>query len=96
MTGTIEMWWPSPEAFEDLTVEDTETGFDLSAPDGSECGDWLAHWNQDEEHHKVFNDEFIAILTNYAKGVLESNGETETVSDEQSNHRGETEKDPAG
>ncbi len=54
MTDTLpEMWWPSPEAFEDLTVEDAEHGFDLSAPDDTECGEWLAFWNQDEAHHKI-------------------------------------------
>ena len=96
MTNTIEMWWPSPDAFEDLMVEDTETGFDLSAPDGSECGDWLAHWNQDEAHHKVFEQQFVHILSQYANQVLEAHGETEAVTDEQSDHRVETEEDSAG
>ena len=28
-----EFFWPSPEAFDDLTVEDAEEGFTLIAPD---------------------------------------------------------------
>ena len=75
------MWWPSPEALEDLTVEDAEHGFDLSAPDDTECGEWLAYWNQDEAHHKVFEEEFIAVLRNYANRVLENHGENEELPD---------------
>jgi hypothetical protein len=78
---TREMWWPSPEAFEDLTVEDAEHGFDLSAPDDTECGEWLAYWNQDEAHHKVFEEEFTAVLRNYANRVLENHGENEELPD---------------
>ena len=91
-----DMWWPSPEAFEDLTVEDAEYGFDLSAPDNTECAEWLAFWTQDEVHHKVFTEEFIKALTHYANKTLEQNGETEAVSDEQSDHRVETEEDTSG
>jgi hypothetical protein len=75
------MWWPSPEAFEDLTVEDAEHGFDLSAPDDTECGEWLAYWAQDEEHHKVFEEEFTAVIRDYANQILESNGKDEELPD---------------
>jgi hypothetical protein len=75
------MWWPSPEAFEDLIVEDAEHGFDLSAPDDTECGEWLAYWAQDEEHHKVFTEEFTTVLRNYANQILESNGKDEELPD---------------
>jgi len=78
---TCEMWWPSPEAFEDLTVEAAEHGFDLSAPDDTECGEWLAYWAQDEEHHKVFTEEFTTVLRNYANQILESNGKDEELPD---------------
>jgi hypothetical protein len=92
----IEMWWPSPEAFEDLTVEDAEHGFDLSAPEGTECGDWLAFWSQDEAHHAVFEEAFTSVLRNHANQILESNGETEAVTDEQSAHREQAEEVGAG
>ncbi len=88
----IEMWWPSPEAFEDLTVKDAEHGFDLSAPGGTECGDWLTFWSQDEAHHAVFEEEFTAVLRNHANQILDSNGETEAVTDEQSAHREQAEE----
>jgi hypothetical protein len=78
---TLEMWWPSPEALEDLTVKDAEHGFDLSAPDDTECGEWLAFWNQDGAHHKVFEEEFTAVLRNYANLVLENHGENEILVD---------------
>jgi hypothetical protein len=82
MTDTLpEMWWPSPEALEDLSVEDAEHGFDLSAPDGTECGEWLTFWNQDEAHHKIFEEEFTAVLRNYANQILEKHGENEILVD---------------
>ena len=82
MTDTLpEMWWPSPEAFENLTVEDAEHGFDLSAPDDTECGEWLAFWNQDEAHHKIFEEEFTAVLRNYANQILDANGKDEELPD---------------
>ena len=82
MTETLpEMWWPSPEAFEDLTVEDAEHGFDLSAPDDTECGEWLAFWSQDEAHHKIFEEEFTAVLRNYANKILNQNVQNEDFPD---------------
>ena len=92
MTETIEMWWPSPEAFEDLTVEDAEEGYTLSAPDNTLCAEWLAYWNQDEAHHEVFEKEFIGALINHADVVLEAHGQTEAVTDEQGSDREETEE----
>lgn len=80
MTDTLpEMWWPSLEAFDDLTVEDTEEGFTLEAPDDTECAEWLAYWDQDEAHHKIFEDEFIKVLTHYANKTLETHGENENL-----------------
>ena len=61
----VEFFWPSPDAFEDLTVEDTDEGFTLTAPDDSECGEWLAYWNQSPEHLKLFTEEFTKTLTSY-------------------------------
>jgi hypothetical protein len=77
----IEMWWPSPEAFEDLIVEDAEHGFNLSAPDDTECGEWLTFWNQDEAHHLVFEKEFTTVLQNYANQILDANGQNEDFPD---------------
>ena len=74
-----EMWWPSPEAFEDLIVEDSEEGFTLYAPDDTECGEWLTFWDQDEAHHLVFEKEFTTVLQHYANQILDANGQNEDL-----------------
>jgi len=91
-----EWWWPSPEAFDDLVVEDTENGFDLSAPDDSECGDWLSYWNQDEEHHKFFEHEFTEVLRTYAQSILNEHGKDEVLPDGSQGDREQAEKHLAG
>ena len=64
------MWWPHPDAFDDLTVIDTEEGFELSAPDKSECGLWLGHYNSTEELHKEFETAFVEMLRDAANKEL--------------------------
>lgn len=94
-----EWWWPHPDAFHDLDVTDTEDGWQLSAPDGTELAEWLNYWNQSEEHHELFQAVFIQTLTDHANLVindLEQNGKTEAVTDEQSSDRSETEEECAG
>jgi hypothetical protein len=71
----LTMWWPSPEAFDDLVIKEVEVGFTLSAPDDSECGEWLEHWNQSPEHLEFFENEFIKSLTNHADFILKNHGE---------------------
>ena len=73
---------PSPESFDDLTVTDTETGWELSAPDDTELAEWLSYWSQDEEHHAFFERTFHSILAYHAETVLsnlETNGKNEDV-----------------
>ena len=86
----LGMWWPHPDAFRDLTVEDAEYGFDLSAPDDTECGAWLAYWNQSEEHKKVFNDAFIKLLTDRLDQLEIENGKDEDLTVGCSDHREQT------
>ena len=77
-----DWWMPSPESFDDLTVTDTETGWELSAPDDTELAEWLSYWSQDEEHHAFFERTFLSILTYHAETVLsnlETNGKNEDV-----------------
>jgi hypothetical protein len=76
-----EFWWPSPEAFDDLTVEDAEEGFTLEAPDDTECGEWLAYWNQSSEHIELFTEEFTKCLQNHIDTTLEEHGQTQDISD---------------
>jgi hypothetical protein len=79
----IEFWWPSPEALDVLSVEDTEEGFTLVAPDDTECGEWLAFWSQTEEHHELFEREFTKSLLDYLDKL---DGKTEIVADQQSSN----------
>ena len=65
----VEFFWPSPDAFEDLTVEDTEEGFTLTAPDDSECGEWLDYWNQSPEHLELFTEALTKSLTSYIETI---------------------------
>ena len=69
-------WWPNPSAFDDLSVIDAEGGFTLEAPDDSECGEWLAYWNQSPEHIELFTQEFTEALKNNIDTILEQNGQT--------------------
>jgi len=92
----LVMWWPDPSALDDLTVEDAEHGWDLSAPDGTECADWLGYWSQDEEHHKFFEQEFVKILIEHAERTLEQHGENQVQSDRQDDHREQAEENSAG
>lgn len=79
---TLIMWWPSSKALENLTVEDAEHGFTLSAPDHTECGEWLAYWNQSKDHQKVFSDSFSQMLKDHLDFLETKNGKTETVPDQ--------------
>jgi hypothetical protein len=75
-----EFWWPSPEAFDDLAVEDSKEGFILDAPDSTECGDWLAYWNQSPNHIELFTEEFTKCLQNHIDATLEEHGQTQSIS----------------
>lgn len=85
----MTIWYPSPGAFDDLTVTDTEQGFELSAPDGTECADWLGYYNSTEELHEEFEREFVAMLTEHARR-LEADG-----SKEQDAERGQAPREQA-
>ena len=82
-----EMWWPSPEALKDLQVEDSEEGFTLSAPDGTDCAAWLNYWSCSEEHQKVFNEAFTDMLQAYLYTLENQHGEDENQFDGQDGHR---------
>ena len=75
-----EFFWPSPEAFDDLTVEDAGEGFTLIAPDETECGEWLAYWNQSPEHIELFTEAFTENLRNYLEFI---DGQTQDIADGQ-------------
>ena len=77
----VEFFWPSPDAFEDLAVEDTDEGFTLTAPDDTECGEWLAYWNQSSEHIELFTEAFTQALKNNIDTTLEKHGQTKEFTD---------------
>ena len=78
-----EFFWPSPEAFDDLTVEDADEGFTLIAPDDTECGEWLAYWNQSPEHIELFTEAFTQALKNNLDTILGQDGQTQELTDGQ-------------
>jgi hypothetical protein len=57
-----EFWWPHPDSLSEVVVEDTEEGFALNAPNESEAGQWLAHYNSTEELHAQFTKELTKAL----------------------------------
>ena len=61
------MWWPHPSALSDLSVAltDEEGGaclIHLSAPDGTECADWLAYFNETPEREEIFSAALIGSI----------------------------------
>lgn len=80
MSKPLEMWWPSVESLDDLTLTEIDGGWQLSAPDDTELAAWLNYWNQDEEHHKFFNVEFVAALLAHLERT-EKNGKDEVLPD---------------
>jgi len=88
-----EFWWPHPDALHDLTVEDVEGGFDLSAPDDSECGAWLGYWNQSPEHLELFTKEFMKSITTYLDTL---DGKTQELTDGQQTDSEQAEDDGSG
>jgi hypothetical protein len=76
---TEEFWWPSPEAFDDLTVEEIEDGFAFIAPDDTECGVWLAHFNETPERQEIFSAALISSLKDQIEML--NNGKTQELTD---------------
>lgn len=64
------MWWPHPDAFNDLTITDTEEGYELAAPIGSECADWINYHNSTEELRTDFQTSFLEMLREAAEATL--------------------------
>jgi hypothetical protein len=75
------IWWPHPSAFDDLTVEETENGFEFSAPDGTEAAEWLAYFSETPERHAVFEEALQDALTSFINHL--NNGQGERLSDQQ-------------
>jgi len=59
-----DFWWPHPDSFSEIVIEDTEEGFTFSAPNESEAGQWIAYYNSTEELQAQFGKEFKKALMN--------------------------------
>lgn len=88
-------WWPSPDALNDLVAEETEEGYQLSAPNGTLCSDWLTYWSETPEREALFSKEFQKVLLDHANQILEQHGES-TLTDEQKDNRVASEEVGAG
>lgn len=82
-----EMWWPSPEALKDLQVEDSGEGFTLSAPDGTDCAEWLNFWSQSEGHIQIVSKAFEEMLRTHLNTLENQHGENEELPDGQNDYR---------
>lgn len=94
-----EIWWPHPSAFDDLSVEvlDEEDGgaqINLSAPDGSECGDWLSYFQETEERRAAFERAFLQALRDQI--TMLENGKVQELPDEQGPDRSGGQEDQPG
>jgi hypothetical protein len=94
-----EIWWPHPSAFDDLTVEfeDLEDGgsiIHLGAPDGTECAEWLAYFQETPERQEAFQREFMKSLKNHIQRL--ENGEIEGVTDQQGRDHSRGQEDRPG
>lgn len=88
------IWWPHPSAFDDLTVTETEDGFEFSAPDGTECADWLSYFSETPERKAAWESEILNSITNYIQHF--ENGQVQGLSDEQTTDYPGGEKDGPG
>jgi hypothetical protein len=57
-----QFWWPHPDSFSELTVNDSENGFELVAPDDSEVGQWISYYNSSDELREEFNTKLVEEL----------------------------------
>lgn len=74
MSKESDIWWISPEAIDDLKIEEIEGGFTLSAPDGTECAAWLSFYNESDERLETFNAAFVEMLKQRLENLEKQNG----------------------
>ena len=64
-----------------MSIEETEDGFTLSAPDGTACAGWLAYFNETEERLEVFQSALLSTILNHVQLTEETHGQDEKLSD---------------
>jgi hypothetical protein len=55
-------FFSSLAALDDLTVTETEDGFEFSAPPETECGHWLGYWDSSPDLREEFSSLIKQIL----------------------------------
>ena len=85
------MWWPHPDDLLDLVVDTTKEGWELSAPAGTPCADWINYYGQTPELEEEFRREFTQTIINHAQFVI--HGQTEVPGHPET--RPSEEKDPS-
>jgi len=73
----MTIWVPAPEALEVLQVEETDEGFELSAPVGTPCAAWLDYYNSTEELHEEFNTFLVDAIMEQVNHILKEHGSQE-------------------
>jgi hypothetical protein len=90
-----EIWWPHPSALDDLSVEfsDDEQGslIQLSAPEGTECADWLGYYQETEERRAAFERAFMQAILDQI--TMLENGKTQGIPDVQAPDHSNSEED---
>lgn len=81
------IWWPHPNDLVDLTVDFTVEGWELSAPAGTKCAEWINYYCQTPELEEKFRTELTRILTNHAQSVI--HGQTKVSRDSETGTRQE-------
>lgn len=60
------MFWPSPEILKDLIVSEKTEGtsifIEFSAPEGTECAEWLASYSETEELQQQFKHHMLTAI----------------------------------
>lgn len=60
----MKSFWPTPEVLEHLTVSDSDQKgqYIFSAPEGTECAQWLAYYSQTDSLREEFRQNMLAAI----------------------------------
>jgi hypothetical protein len=94
LSGPEQFWWPSITDLGTLVVEDIDGGYQLSAPDGTPCSDWIEYWSETPEREALFSQEFQKVLLDHLEILTNGNGESTLL--EQQNYSSDPQEIGAG
>lgn len=81
------IWWLHPDDLFDLTIDTTSEGWELSAPAGTACAEWINYYTQTPELEEQFRKEFTQTLVNQANRI--AHGQTKISRDSKTRTRKE-------